>query len=281
MFKNKMFTVLYLIMLLVFSAAAVSYGQDAQVDRAEVPLTNPSKPAWVTAAVHEGSITVTGYNGKTIIVEARAKEETNKRKSKKKEKAKGMFLVRNYRTGLSVTEDNNRVAINIPPHSDEVALAIKVPYKTSLKLKALDDGYIKVEKVEGDLDVSHHDGPLILTNVSGTVVAHSHDGDITVSFEKVNLDKPMSFTTFDGDIDVTFPGNAKFNLKMKTQDGEIYSDFQLKMQSPPSGPDKKAEKKKDKYHVKFDRTIYALLNGGGEEIQFNTFDGDIYIRKKK
>jgi len=113
-----------------------------------------------------------------------------------------------------------------------VALAIKVPYKTSLKLKALDDGYIKVEKVEGDLDVSHHDGPLILTNVSGTVVAHSHDGDITVSFEKVSLDKPMSFTTFDGDIDVTFPGNAKFNLKMKTQDGEIYSDFSIKNSSP-------------------------------------------------
>jgi DUF4097 and DUF4098 domain-containing protein YvlB len=266
-------------MLLVFSAAAVSYGQDSQADRAEVPLTNPSKPALVTATLHEGSITVTGYNGKTIIVEARTREESKKRKSKKK--AEGMLLIRNYRTGLSVTEDNNRVAVNVPPHSEEVELIIKVPYKTSLKLKALDDGYIKVEKVEGDLDVAHHDGPLTLNNVSGTVVAHSFDGDVTVSFEKVNLDKPMSFTTFDGDIDVTFPGNAKFNLKMKTQEGEIYSDFQLKMQPPPSVPEKESEKKKGKYHVKFDRTIYALLNGGGEEIQFKTFDGDIYIRKKK
>jgi len=279
--KNKILTLLYLWLLLVFFSTAVSYGQDSQVDRAEVPLTNPSQPALVIATLHEGSITVTGYNGKTIIVEARAKEETKKKKSKEKEKAKGMLLVRNYRTGLSITEDNNRVAVNIPPHSDEVELTIKVPYKTSLKLKALDDGYIKVEKVEGDLDVAHHDGPLILNNVSGTVVANSHDGDITVSFEKVNLDKPMAFTTFDGDIDVTFPGNAKFNLKMKTQDGEIYSDFQLKMQTPPPALDKKAEEKKGKYHVKFDRTIYALLNGGGEEIQFNTFDGDIYIRKKK
>jgi hypothetical protein len=270
-------------MLLVFFSAAISYGQDSQADRAEVPLTNPSQPALVTATLHEGSITVTGYNGKTIIVEARAKEESdrNKKKSKEKEKAKGMSLIRNYRTGLSITEDNNSVVINVPPSSEEVELTIKVPYKTSLKLKALDDGYIKVEKVEGDLDVAHHDGPLILKDVSGTVVAHSFDGDVTVSFEKVNLDKPMSFITFDGDIDVTFPENAKFNLKMKTQDGEIYSDFQLKMQTPPSEPDKKAEEKKGKYHVKFDRTIYALLNGGGEEIQFNTFDGDIYIRKKK
>ena len=104
---------------------------------------------------------------------------------------------------------------------------------------------------------------------------------MTVTFEKVNLDKPMSFTTFDGDIDVTFPENAKFNLKMKTQEGEIYSDFQLKMQTPSPGPDKNTEKKKGKYHVKFDKTIHALLNGGGEEIQFKTYDGNIYIKKKK
>ncbi len=279
MYKNKIFIVFYLCMLLILSSTVMSYGQDSQVDRAEVPLTNPSKPAMVTATLHEGSITVTGYNGKTIIVEARARGESNKKKSKKK--AKGMFLVRNYRTGLSVTEDNNRVTVNVPSHSEEVKLTIKVPYKTSLKLKALDDGFIKVEKVEGDLEVSHHDGPVTLNNVSGTVVAHSYDGDVTVSFERVNLDKPMSFTTFDGDIDVTFPGNAKFNLKMKTQEGEIYSDFELKMQTPPSEPDKKAEKKKGKYHVKFDKTIYALLNGGGEEIQFKTYDGDIYLRKKK
>ena len=277
--KNKIFIVLYLCMLLVFSSAAVSYGQDSEVDRAEVPLTNPSKPSLVTAVVYEGSITVTGYNGKTIIVEAGAIGKPDKKKPKKK--AKGMRLIQNLRTGLSVTEDNNRVAINVPSHSVEVKLTIKVPYKTSLKLKALDDGFIKVEKVEGDLEVTHHDGPLTLNNVSGTVVAHSYDGDVTVSFEKINLDKPMSFTTFDGDIDVTFPGNAKFNLKMKTQEGEIYSDFELKMKAPPSEPDKKTEKKKGKYHVKFDKTIYALLNGGGEEIQFNTYDGDIYIRKKK
>ena len=90
----------------------------------------------------------------------------------------------------------------------------------------------------------------------------------------------MSFTTLNGDIDVTLPKNAKFNLKMKSQQGEIFSDFKLKMQPAPA-PVKKPVKQKGKYMVKFDKTIYALLNGGGEEVYFKTFHGDIYIRAKK
>jgi DUF4097 and DUF4098 domain-containing protein YvlB len=90
----------------------------------------------------------------------------------------------------------------------------------------------------------------------------------------------MSFSTFNGDIDVTFPKNAKFNLKMKSDQGEIYSDFKLEMRSTPS-PEKKPERKDGKYVIKFDKILYGLLNGGGEEVQFKTFNGNIYVREKK
>jgi len=33
--------------------------------------------------------------------------------------------------------------------------------------------------------------------------------------------------------------------------------------------------------VTFDKSVHALLNGGGEEATFKTFNGNIYIRKKK
>jgi DUF4097 and DUF4098 domain-containing protein YvlB len=36
-----------------------------------------------------------------------------------------------------------------------------------------------------------------------------------------------------------------------------------------------------KYRVQFDRAMYALINGGGPEIQFTTFNGNIYLRKAK
>jgi hypothetical protein len=34
-----------------------------------------------------------------------------------------------------------------------------------------------------------------------------------------------------------------------------------------------------KYRVKVDKTVHGKINGGGPEIQFKDFNGNIYIRK--
>ena len=289
MMKIKSIFTCFICVLLVFSFTSVNYAQAPAVDRAEVPLSDPSKPALVNARVNHGEITVTGYNGKTIMVEAkvdtdyRESKHLDKVKEMKKEKPKkteGMHMIKNNNTGLSIEEENNVVDIKVSSFSKKVDVNIKVPYKSSLKIKGFQAGNIKVENVDGELEVTHHNGPITLNNVSGTVVAHTFNGDLTVSFDRVNLNKPMSFSTFNGDIDVTFPKNAKFNLKMKSDQGEIYSDFKLDMRSTQS-PEKKPERKEGKYVIKFDKTLYGVLNGGGEEVQFKTFNGDIYIRAKK
>lgn len=288
--------------LFVFFPGA-TYSQEKMqplVERAEVPLTHPSKPALVKATVHIGSITVTGYNGKAVIVEAQVvegkrndleerelrkarelfeRERQKEEKDKKKKKTEGMYKIQNRSIGLTIEEENNEVEVKTSWLNQRIKLDIKVPFKTSLKLKSLNDGYIKVEKVEGELDVNHLNGPITLKNVSGTVLAHSMNGDVTAVLDEVNLKKPMSFSTFNGDIDVTFPKSAKFTLKMNTRQGEIYSDFKLNIQAPTPSPQK--EKKNGKFVLKFDNTINGLLNGGGEEVLFKTYNGDIFIREKK
>jgi hypothetical protein len=283
------------IIIMVFSFSVVNYAQDSPPDRADVPLTDPSKPSLVKIKVHNGNITVTGYNGKTIIVEAKIdsnylkskyqkkiKEKLESKLKKNQKKIEGMHLIGNNSTGLSIEEENNEVDVKVASFSKKVDLDIKVPFKTSLKLKVkgFQDGKINVENVDGELDVTHHKGTIVLNNISGTIVAHTFNGDLTASFQRVNLDKPMSFSTWNGDIDVTFPKNAKFNLKMKSDQGEIFSDFELEMKSAPTS-EKKPERQKGKYVIKFDKGLYGLLNGGGEEIQFKTFNGNIYIREKK
>jgi DUF4097 and DUF4098 domain-containing protein YvlB len=270
--------------LLALSSAVACYGTTDQVD---VPLTNPSKPALVKVKVIHGSITVIGYNGKNVTVEAALGEDESHDDDeidvdiddeKDKKKTKGMFRIRNGSTGLTVIEENNEVTITTPSHFRFVKLTIKVPVKSSLDLRAVNGGFIKVDNVDGDLDVKHTNGPLALKNVSGTVVANTTNGDVTVTFNRINLDKPMAFTTFNGDVDVTFPANAKFNFKMKSERGDIYSDFKLDMKA--SGPSKKVEKKEGKFKVTFEKSVLATLNGGGEEVTFKTYNGDIYIRKK-
>src|SRR2546428_539236 len=83
-----------------------------------------------------------------------------------------------------------------------VDVVIQVPFKTSLKLGCRNDGDVVVEKVEGEIEASNLDGGVTLTNVSGVVVAHSLNGEVNVNLERVTPDKPMSFRTLNGDIDV-------------------------------------------------------------------------------
>ena len=103
-------------------------------------------------------------------------------------------------------------------------------------------------------------------------------------------DKSMSFSTFNGDIDVTLPADTKAALKMKTENGDIYTDFDVTL-NPQSAPTVEEKKVKEKTKNKESRTVtrrrvrtdgnsYGTINGGGPEMQFTTFNGRILIHKK-
>lgn len=262
-------------LILLFFTSVMVYA----VDRVEVPLTNPSKPALVKVNILRGSIFVMGTAGKQVIVESTSREQ--KKAEVTDEKAKGMKLIRSSLTGLEVEEEENVVSVRTSAWSGAVDLTIQVPYSTALNLKTLNDGKIKVEKVSGELEVNNLNGPITMDNVSGTVVAHTLNGGVTVTFDKINLDKPMSFSTLNGEIDVTFPKNLKANVKMKTSYGDIYSDFEITMKQGPAKVVKKSKEEGGKFKVSFDKTQYGVINGGGEEFNFKTLHGNIYIRAKK
>ena len=91
----------------------------------------------------------------------------------------------------------------------------------------------------------------------------------------------MSFTSFNGTVDVTLPADVKANVMMKTNNGEIWSDFDIKLSAsgkPPVVEDSRS--KNEKYKVHLDRAMYGSINGGGPEMQFVTYNGNILIHKK-
>ena len=79
-------------------------------------------------------------------------------------------------------------------------------------------------------------GSVVLKDVSGNVVAASQNGSITANPEKITPGKPMSFTTMNGKVDVTLPGDTKAKLRLKTDNGSVYSDFDVKMEPDTSKP---------------------------------------------
>lgn len=267
------------LILCVALAPAPARGQtqpSSGEDRVPVNLSDPSRPALVKANLVNGGITVKAYDGKEVIVEARTRNRD--RESARSDSSMKRIIVSS--TGLSVEEENNEVRINTDSYMRPIDLTISVPVHTSLKLSAVNSGDIVVTGVDGELDVNDVNGSVTLNNVSGSAVAHALNGRLSATFTRVNQ-KPMAFSSLNGDIDVTFPADLKANLSLKSDRGEILTDFDVQMQTAPVVPTVEDGRRNGtgKYRVRIDKTVHGTINGGGPEYQFTNFNGGIYIRK--
>ena len=317
-------TAIRLIGLAALLAAASIAGADASApERIVVPLTNPGKPALIEAELMFGSIKITGYEGKDVIVDAKPTtkpiggknpialawtpapaaapapavaaapptpvpglaffgQENDKEKEKaRKEKAAGMKQVPMDNSGLTVEESNNHVSIQVEFYRSGYDLDIKVPFASNLKIEGANLGGITVEGVNGEIEIEAGTGAIKLINVSGTVVAGTTNGDVDVVLNRIAADKPMSFVTFHGDIDVTLPSDAKVNVRVKSNMGEVFSDFDIALKQAPPDSEHSPKKEGGKFRVSLDRSIYGTINGGGPEMKFENFSGNVYLRKKK
>jgi DUF4097 and DUF4098 domain-containing protein YvlB len=259
------------------SSAQVTRAQgqtQAGVDRIPVTLSDPSRPARVKVSMVNGGITVKGYEGKEVVVEARMRDRENSRNEG------GPKRLAISTTGLSVEEENNEVNINTESYMHAIDVTVSVPVHTSLKLRAVNDGDVVVTGVDGDLDVDDINGAVTLNNVSGSVVAHALNGHVYATLTRVDPKKAMGFSSLNGDIDVTFPADLKANVSIRSDQGDVFSDFDIQLQATAPQPVVEDNRGKGgKYRVKIDRTVRGTINGGGPEIQFRNFQGKIYIRK--
>ena len=260
-------------------ACSLGLAQDPNSERVVVPARNTTHARKVDVNVMGGSITVKGYAGKEVIVEARPGSPTKVKPGKEvpDKAAEGMRRLDLPQRGLSVEEENNVVTVRMQ-HAQSAELVISVPPDTSLTLHTM-HGEIAVEGVKGELDVDSMNGKITLTNVSGSVLANAMNGAMKVTMDSVDPNKPLSFSSLNGTIDVTLPADFKANLKLRTDHGEIYSDFDFKLGG--GAVTEKNDSADGKFKVKMDRTITGTINGGGTEATFKTYNGTIYLRKKK
>jgi hypothetical protein len=251
-------------------------GQDT-ADRVTVPFRDASKPRSLTVHVMNGGMTVRGYDGKDAIVEANPRG--GERRRNRTEVPPGMHQIGPMGAGLDIVEDNNAIKVT-GGMSHSVDVVIQVPRETALNLTTLNGGKILVENITGEIVAENMNGSVEITNVSGTVVASSQNGKITVSLDKVTPNKSMSFVTMNGTVDVTLPADVKANLKMKTENGEIWSDFDVKLDASRAPVVEDRRKDGGRYHVRMDKSMYGSINGGGPEMTLQTYNGSILIHKK-
>ena len=263
------------LVLLSLMIGTKSFGQSGSTEQLTVPLSSPGKAYTLKVHLVTGSIKVVGYDGKDIIINVtpRGGEEEKSRAAEngmKRISASGGYEV-------TAKEADNTVTVNTGNPNKAVDLDLKIPQDVKLKIGTVNDGDIVVENVRGELEVNNVNDEITLTNISGSVVANTVNGDVTVTFNTVDPKAPMAFSTLNGDVKVTLPADTKANLKLKSDNGDVFSDFDIDIDKTPSKVDKTTEP--GMYKIKKDDWVYGKINGGGPEMMMKNMQGDIYVKK--
>jgi DUF4097 and DUF4098 domain-containing protein YvlB len=270
MIKNMSY--LTIICLLALAGAGSALAQGAQ--QFTVPITEPGRPVTLSASLLYGSITVEGHDRGDVVIEVVPEEAYDE-----DERSEGMKRIPNTSMGLVVEEENNDVEVHGNWASKIEALRIKVPRKTSMELHCTNNGDISVRGVEGELELRNTNGEIEALEIYGSVVAHTTNGEVKVTFLRITPDAPMSFVTFNGDVDVSFPGVLNADLRINAGQGDIFTDFDFKVQ--PQDPTVNEDRKGGRYRLELNQEVRASVGSGGPDMTFKTWNGDIFIRRSE
>jgi len=269
-----------IITVLILISAFTSYDSLAQTASANsneftVPLSDPAKRGKLKAHINYGSITVKGTARKDILVRYKTEEDSEDTKQSSKG---GLKRIGSGGMDLEVAESDNTVKVSSNTWNHKLQLEVEVPAGMDLDVKTYNDGDLVVANIQGETVLTNYNGEITANNISGSVMATTYNGDIKITFDKITAGTPMSFSTYNGDIDIALPSSHKASLKMKTEQGDIYSDFDVAFKN--SGPVQQKETKGGVYKVVVDDWKRGDINGGGAEMTIKNYNGDIFVRKR-
>lgn len=119
---------------------------------------------------------------------------------------------------------------------------------------------VRIEDIEGRIDAETYSSEFAARNIAGSVRFETFSGDATISFRALNGDS--RFESFSGDVELLLPADAAFDLDVSTgMGGDLDSDFSLDA----------VEAEGNEYR--------GSINGGGPNLRFETFSGDLTLRQ--
>src|SRR5262245_7447629 len=128
-------------------------------DQVAVPLSDPSKPALIQISLVQGSITVRGANRRDVLVIPRA--DTDRPSRRNDPDASGLRRLPQP-AGFRITEETNRVTIAADSPNRSTSFDVEVPLRTNVRLKTVNGGEVRVDSVDGEIDVSNVNGGITL-----------------------------------------------------------------------------------------------------------------------
>lgn len=272
----------FLTIALTFGALVLPARLDAdQAQHLTIPLTDPAQPAKVEISVVMGSLTIVpGAAGAVVLTASPGSDEEDDDSDRDRDDDRaGMHRIPNPSLGLEAQEKNNKVEISADSWAHPVDLRIEVPVASSIDASTVNDGDITVEGLSGELALHNTNGGIEVRGVTGPVNATTVNGDVKAVFGPKLAAAAMAFSTLNGDVDVTLPAGSNLDVLLRSDNGDILSDFDVALQSKPVKVE--ADRKKGKYRIAVSKELAGKIGSGGPELFLKTFNGDILLRKAK
>jgi DUF4097 and DUF4098 domain-containing protein YvlB len=147
----------------------------------------------------------------------------------------------------------------------EVHFLVKVPRGVNFHPETVNGG-IQAEDLDGDVRATTVNGSIQVAT-AGRVEAETVNGSIRASAGRADWSSAAAFKTVNGSITLTLPTSLAVNIKAETVNGSIETDFPLTMKGA----------------IKMDggqmRHLSGTIGGGGPELELETVNGSIRLRK--
>jgi hypothetical protein len=285
--------------MLAALATLTAANAEAQ-QRLVVPLSDPTRPATLEVSSNGGDVSVTAYDGNEIVIVTSEDDDDDpgfgfefepesdfdedsefgddEDEQEDRPSREGLRQIRNEGVGITAEENANAVQVTMDWHSEDVDLQISVPRRTSVHIEMHTGDDVAITGVMGDHELMNAQGDIAATDIGGSAVVNTANGDIVASFTEITPDKAMSFTSFNGDIDVALPATLSATLVISAGRGDVFTDFDFTLQPAEAVVETPTEG--NNYRVRLESTMRAVVGGGGPEVRFQTFNGDVVVRRR-
>jgi hypothetical protein len=236
----------------------------------------------------EGAITVEGYDGhdiEIVVNKAITAETQDDLRAAEREvtldtsdDAQTMRAIVRYPDQRMCGEKSDHWHQWQEQHYDvRYDFTIRVPRDTRFELCTVNEGNIVVRGTQGDFLIRAVNGRITMADVAGSGQATTVNGPVTASFVAAPR-APSVFKTVNGNVVLTMPDSLAADLRMKTFNGGLYTDFDV--QTLPTAAVVKAERRDGMFVYRSTGFTSVRAGGGGPELTLDTLNGDVRVLKQ-
>jgi DUF4097 and DUF4098 domain-containing protein YvlB len=208
----------------------------------------------ITVTNMSGDVTVTGYDGNTVLV-------TGRRTGPDKD----VVEIVDRSSGNDI-----EIGVKYPRNCNcdaSVDFIVQVPRSTRYVFEKIASmsGDVRVEGVTGAVHATAMSGDVRVGVVDGTVEATAMSGDVEVDIDRLEGSGDLTFTSMSGNVELRLPSDVDAEVSIRTVSGDITTDFPIEVHEQKYGSGQWAS---------------GRLGDGSRRLSAKSMSGDVRLLRK-